>query len=149
MTLRGRTGPPWWLLVLTLFFGVGPPAAAQQNRPPPPPPSATLGENTPNPFYPATLIPFAIRIEECTDGTQPLVSLKIYNVLVQQVAVPVLQSRRGETLDNIRIPCGSHVALWDGRTSDGRADPPSGVYYYQLTVNGVRYTRKMIVRRAE
>lgn len=132
-----------------LLLGVGPPLAAQENRPPPPPPAATLGENTPNPFFPATLIPFSIRPEECTDGQQPLVSLKVYNVLVQVVAIPVLQSGKGEVLQNIRIPCGNHVALWDGRTLDGRTDPAPGVYYCQLTVNGVRFTRKMIVRKPE
>ena len=141
--------PPWWWLALLLLFGIGPPVGAQQNRPPPPTPSATLGENTPNPFFPATLIPFSIRPEECTDGQQPLVSLKVYNVLVQVVAVPVLQSGKGEVLDNIRIACGDHVALWDGRTLDGRIEPAPGVYYTQLTVDGVRYTRKMIVRKPE
>lgn len=140
---------PWLRLVVPLLFGVGPPLAAQENRPPPPPPMATLGENTPNPFFPATLIPFSIRPEECTDGQQPVVSLKVYNVLVQVVAVPVLQSGRGESLENIKIPCGSHVALWDGRTLDGRIEPAPGVYYCQLTVNGVRFTRKMIVRKPE
>ncbi|HET7040474.1 MAG TPA: hypothetical protein VFI13_00580, partial [Gemmatimonadales bacterium] len=103
-------------LVVPFLVGVGPPLAAQETRPPPLPPVAVLGENTPNPFFPATLIPFTIRPEECTDGQQPLVSLKVYNVLVQVVAVPVLQSGKGEVLDNVRIPCGSHVALWDGRT---------------------------------
>ena len=138
-------------LVVPLLIGVGPPAAAQETRPPPPPPPpvATLGENTPNPFFPATLIPFSIRPEECTDGQQPLVSLKVYNVLVQVVAVPVLQSGKGEVLQDIRIPCGNHVALWDGRTLDGRTDPAPGVYYCQLTVDGVRFTRKMIVRKPE
>ncbi|MEO6068024.1 MAG: hypothetical protein ABJB33_04425 [Gemmatimonadota bacterium] len=141
--------PPWWRLALLLLFGIGPPVGAQQNRPPPPTPSATLGENSPNPFFPATLIPFSIRPEECTDGQQPLVSLKVYNVLVQVVAVPVLQSGKGEVLENIRIACGDHVALWDGRTLDGRIEPAPGVYYSQLTVDGVRYTRKMIVRKPE
>ena len=141
--------PVWWRLALLLLFGVGPPAVAQQNRPPPPSPSAILGENTPNPFFPATLLPFSIRSEECTDGQQPLVSLKVYNVLVQVVAIPVLQSGKGELLDNIRITCGDHVALWDGRTLDGRIEPAPGVYYSQLTVDGVRYTRKMIVRKPE
>ena len=140
---------PRWTRLLLLLLGVGPPLAAQPNRPPPPPPTAPLGAHTPNPFFPATLIPFSIRPEECTDGQQPLVSLKVYNVLVQMVAVPVLQSGKGEVLENIRIPCGSHVALWDGRTRDGRTEPAPGVYYYQLTVDGVRYTRKMIVRRPE
>ena len=145
--LRRVLGP--LRLVVPLLVGVGPPAAAQENRPPPPPPVASLGENTPNPFFPATLIPFSIRPEECTDGQQPLVSLKVYNVLVQVVAIPVLQSGKGEVLENIRIPCGNHVALWDGRTLDGRSEPAPGVYYCQLTVDGVRFTRKMIVRKPE
>ena len=54
---------------------------------------------------------------------------------------PELASHAGEEY--------AHVALWDGRTLDGRTDPAPGVYYVQLTVDGVRYTRKMIVRRPE
>lgn len=140
--------PPWQgvALLLIALIGIGPPADAQQNRPPP---TASLGENTPNPFFPATLIPFHIDAQECSDGQQPLVSLKVYNVLVQMVAIPVLQSGRGEVLNDIRLPCGDHVALWDGRTVQGRTEPASGVYYVQLTVDGVRYTRKMIVRKPE
>ncbi|HEU4570624.1 MAG TPA: hypothetical protein VFS07_08630 [Gemmatimonadales bacterium] len=151
--IRTLRAPPWLTWAAALCCAVGPPAAAQQHRPPPRPPaqrpSAELKENSPNPFYPATLIPFTIHPEECTDGHQPLVSLKVYNVLVQVVAIPVLQSSKGEVLENIHLPCGEHVALWDGRTLDGRADPAPGVYYSQLTVDGVRYTRKMIVRRPE
>lgn len=140
--------PPWAgvALLLTLLVGVGPPAEAQQTRPPP---TASLGENTPNPFFPATLIPFHIAPEECSDGQQPIVSLKVYNVLVQIVAIPVLQSGRGEVLNEIKVACGDHVALWDGRTVQGRTEPAPGVYYVQLTVDGVRYTRKMIVRKPE
>ena len=141
--------PRWSLLTLLLTLGVGPPLAAQQSQPPPPRPTATLGENTPNPFFPATLIPFSIRPEECTNGQIPIVSLKVYNVLVQVVAIPVLQSGKGEVLNDIKIACGDHVALWDGRTLDGRSEPAPGVYYSQLTVDGVRYTRKMIVRKPE
>ena len=126
-----------------LTAAVGPPALAQaQTRPPP----AELRENSPNPFFPATLIPFTIDPSECVSGRQPLVSLKIYNVLVQVVAIPVLQSSKGEVLDSIRIPCGDHVALWDGRMIGGRTEPTPGIYYSQLTVDGVRYTRKMVVR---
>jgi hypothetical protein len=124
-------------------MAVGPPARAQ-TRPPPPP--AILRENAPNPFYPATLIPFSIDPSECASGHQPLVSLKVYNVLVQVVAIPVLQSSSGQVLDDIHIPCGDHVALWDGRMIGGGAEPTPGIYYSQLTVDGLRYTRKMIVR---
>lgn len=138
-------------VVLGLGLAVGPPLAAQARPQPPPapaptPPPVELGENTPNPFFPATLIPFSISPSECANGHQPVVSLKVYNVLVQVVAIPVLQSSKGEVLDSIPLPCGDHVALWDGRTLDGRTEPTPGIYYSQLTVNGVRYTRKMIVR---
>ncbi|MBW8772765.1 MAG: hypothetical protein JF590_05685 [Gemmatimonadetes bacterium] len=149
MLANPRWIPRCALLVLLLTFGVGPPLGAQQSQPPPQTPTATLGEANPNPFFPATLIPFSIRPEECTDGQLPLVSLKVYNVLVQVVAIPVLQSGKGEVLNDIRISCGDHVALWDGRTLDGRIEPAPGVYYSQLTVDGVRYTRKMIVRKSE
>lgn len=143
---------PWGVLmrkrsIVTVLFGsvmaVGPPARAQTR---PPPPRAQLQENSPNPFFPATLIPFSIAPSECADGHQPLVSLKVYNVLVQVVAVPVLQSSNGQALDNIHVPCGDHVALWDGRMLDGSADPTPGIYYSQLIVDGMRFTRKMIVR---
>lgn len=133
--------------IAAVLFGLataaGPPVLAQTR---PPPPTAELRENSPNPFFPATLIPFSINPSECANGHQPLVSLKVYNVLVQVVAIPVLQSSKGEVLDEIHIPCGDHVALWDGRMLDGRDEPTPGIYYSQLTVNGVRYTRKMIVR---
>ena len=149
MLCASRWIPHWSLLTLLLTLGVGPPLGAQQSPPPPQRPTASLGENTPNPFFPATLIPFNIRPEECTDGHLPNVSLNVYNVLVQVVAIPGLQSGKGEVLNDIKIICGDHVALWDGRTLDGRIEPAPGVYYSQLTVNGVRYTRKMIVRKPE
>ena len=131
------------MVLFGLVMAAGPPVRAQ-TRPPPPP--AILRENAPNPFYPATLIPFSIDPSECANGHQPLVSLKVYNVLVQVVAVPVLQSSSGQVLDDIHIPCGDHVALWDGRMIGGGAGPTPGIYYSQLTVDGMRYTRKMIVR---
>ena len=78
--------PGWWL---GLLVGVGTPVAAQANVPPP---RIELKENYPNPFFPTTTIPFTISQEVCAGGHQPVVSLKIYNVLVQVVAIPVLAS---------------------------------------------------------
>ncbi|HVL18884.1 MAG TPA: hypothetical protein VM387_12830, partial [Gemmatimonadales bacterium] len=75
-----RVAWPGWLL--GLLAGVGPPGAAQANLPPP---RVELKENYPNPFFPATTIPFTISPEVCAGGHQPVVSLKIYNVLVQVV----------------------------------------------------------------
>jgi hypothetical protein len=81
------------------------------------------------------------------------VSLKIYNVLVQVVAIPVLTSGAGpraagaERLDSLRRRCGEHHAYWDGKYLDGEGEATPGVYYYQLTVDGERFTRKMIAQR--
>ena len=113
-----------------------------------PPPRVELRESYPNPLYPATMIPFEIRPEVCSGGHQPVVSLKIFNVLVQVVAVPVLQGSGGERLDNLRLRCGAYGALWDWKYLDGRREAATGVYYYQLTVDGERYTRKMLLTRA-
>ena len=137
-----RFGWPGWCLLLAVVGGV--PAVAQE--PAPPPERVELNENYPNPFYPATTIPFVIHPEVCGRGHQPLVSLKIYNVLVQVVAVPVLVGASGERVDGIHLPCGEYQAYWDGKLLNAKGEVTPGVYYYQLTVDGQRFTRKMIVR---
>jgi hypothetical protein len=132
--------PGWWL---GLLVGVGSPAAAQANLPPPP---IELKENYPNPFFPATTIPFSISQEVCGRGHQPVVSLKIYNVLVQMVAIPVLADGSAERLDSLRLRCGEYQAYWDGKYLDGKREATPGIYYYQLSVDGERFTRKMIAQ---
>jgi hypothetical protein len=139
--------PGWWL---GLLVGVGTPVAAQANVTPP---RIELSENYPNPFFPTTTIPFVISQEVCSRGHQPVVSLRIYNVLVQVVAIPVLTGgprrggRAGEALDSLRLSCGEYRAFWDGKYLDGEGETTPGVYYYQLTVDGERFTRKMIAQR--
>jgi hypothetical protein len=132
--------PGWWL---GLLVGVGSPVAAQANLPPP---RIELKENYPNPFFPATTIPFSISQEVCSRGHQPVVSLKIYNVLVQMVAIPVLADGSAERLDSLRLRCGDYQAYWDGKYQDGKREATPGIYYYQLSVDGERYTRKMIAQ---
>ena len=133
--------PGWWLVLL---LGGGSPLLAQANLPPP---RVELKENYPNPFFPATTIPFSISQEVCAGGHQPVVSLRVYNVLVQVVAVPVLANGSAERLDSLRLRCGEHRAHWDGKYLDGKREATPGVYYYQLTVDGERYTRKMIAQK--
>jgi hypothetical protein len=132
--------PGWWL---GLLVGVGSPVAAQANVTPP---RVELKENYPNPFFPSTTIPFVIAPEVCSGRRLPVVSLKIYNVLVQVVAVPMLGGS-SERLDSLALRCGEHLAYWDGKYLDGKREATPGVYYYQLTVDGERYTRKMIAQR--
>ena len=139
--------PGWWL---GLLVGVGTPVGAQANVAPH---RVELMENYPNPFFPTTTIPFSISQEVCSRGHQPVVSLRIYNVLVQVVAIPVLSNGAGarpavtERLDSLRLRCGEYHAYWDGKYLDGKGETTPGVYYYQLTVDGERFTRKMIAQK--
>jgi len=110
-----------------------------------------LKQNYPNPFNPATTIPFALSGELFANGHRPRVTLKIYNVLAQLVAVPILQGT-GESLDNLELTCSSpsgcaYSAYWDGNIPRTGEQAASGVYIYQLTVDGRRYTKKMIVMK--
>jgi hypothetical protein len=132
---------PGWGLVLLL--GLAGPAAGQGR----PPPAAELRENYPNPFFPATTIPFVLAPQLCEGGHRPLVSLRIYNVLAQHVAVPILLHADGKRLENRRLECGLHEAYWDGRFRQRNRELTPGIYYAQLIVDGDRFTLKIIARR--
>jgi hypothetical protein len=116
-----------------------------------PPPKVELRQNYPNPFNPATTIPFTLSPELFADGHRPRVSLKVYNVLAQLVAVPILQGS-GERLDNLELTCSAAMqcgftAYWDGKVLNSDRDAASGVYLYQLVVDGQRFTRKMLIMK--
>jgi hypothetical protein len=116
-----------------------------------PPPLVELKQNYPNPFNPATTIPFTLNGDLFANGHRPKVSLKIYNVLAQLVAVPILQGT-GENLDNLELTCGTtgpcaFTAYWDGKVLKTDREAASGVYIYQLVVDGRRFTKKMIVMK--
>ena len=116
-----------------------------------PPPLVELKQNYPNPFNPATTIPFTLNGDLFANGHRPRVSLKIYNVLAQLVAIPILQGV-GEQLDNLELTCPdaagcSFEAYWDGNVRRTSQQAASGVYLYQLVVDGTRYTKKMVVMK--
>jgi hypothetical protein len=75
---------------------------------------ATLGQNFPNPFKPATVIEFTL-------GEQSSAVLGIYDVAGRLVA----------RLDQGVRDAGTYRAGWDGRDAGGRA-VSSGVYFYRL-----------------
>lgn len=107
----------------------------------------TLGRNYPNPFNPETWIPFQISEDHFANGQRPKVTLKIYNVLAQLVAIPVLQGS-GQVVQNLSLEwngTGNYVAYWDGKYLGTDRDAASGVYVYQLEVNGERQTQKMTI----
>jgi len=89
----------------------------------------TLYQNTPNPFNPGTTIGYEL--------TQPgQVSLRIYDLLGREVAVPV---------DGI-MNTGHHEAYWNGRDSNGKP-AASGVYLYRLEAGGSAETKRMMLVR--
>src|SRR5437667_12821074 len=117
----------------------------------PPAPLVELKQNYPNPFNPATTIPFTLSADLFANGHRPVVSLKIYNVLAQLVAIPILQGS-GEQLDNLQLGCSSSAecpfsAYWDGNVRSTGQQAASGVYIYQLVVDGRRFTKKMIIMK--
>jgi hypothetical protein len=118
-----------------------------------PPPLVELKQNYPNPFNPATTIPFTLNGDLFANGHRPRVSLRIYNVLAQLVAVPILQGS-GEALSDLELTCGTagpgtcpFTAYWNGKVLNTDNDAASGVYIYQLVVDGRRFTKKMIIMK--
>ena len=86
-----------------------------------------LYQNYPNPFNPNTTIQFDL-------PQSGKVSIKIFNI-------------RGElvrTLIQSQVNAGSHTVNWDGRDDNGK-NIASGLYIYQLTVNGFNATKKLLM----
>jgi hypothetical protein len=138
---------------LAAVFVLATPLKAQQGQQPSRNSQVELLQNYPNPFNPATTIPFRLSEQLFRDGSRPVVSLKIYNVLAQLVAVPSLQAS-GQALDNVELECREardgyceFSAYWDGKYVGTDREAASGVYVYQLTVNGQRSSRRMIVMK--
>jgi len=112
-----------------------------------------LLQNYPNPFNPATTIPFRLDASLFANGHRPIVSMRIYNVLAQLVAIPTMQAS-GEPLENVALECRDasagyceFSAYWDGKYLGTDREAASGVYVYQLTVDGRRSSRRMVVMK--
>jgi hypothetical protein len=111
------------------LLAVGPPGYLDAVRRSLLPDKASLGQNAPNPFNPATTITFAL-------PQAAHVILSVYNALGQEV-------RR--LVDEIR-PAGYQTVEWDGRNDQGRP-VASGVYLYRLRAGSFTQTRKMVLLR--
>jgi len=81
-----------------------------------------LFQNYPNPFNPSTIISYQI-------PEQQLVTLKVYDILGNEIAVLVNEEK----------PVGNYEVEFDGRGLT------SGVYFYQLKAGSFVETKKMIV----
>ncbi len=91
------------------------------------PTSLVLEQNYPNPFNPTTTIGFGLPV----NGH---ITMKIYNMLGQQVAMPV----------NGNYSAGYHRAYWNGRNAAGQK-VASGIYIYELNYSGQSLRKKMIL----
>jgi hypothetical protein len=164
--LRVRAVPGWLVGSVALFLSAGtlcaPIAARAQTEQPGTPPSASkhqegaLLANYPNPFSPATRIPFSVgNPPVCSDpGRMYRVSLKVYNLLAQPVAIPVIidgtvaSAPIGQQVQALELPCGQYTAFWDGTGMATNRAVASGLYLYRLEINGKPVAaRKMLIQR--
>jgi hypothetical protein len=95
----------------------------------PTPPAIEMRQNAPNPFNPKTRIDYAL-------GDPADARLRIFDA----------SGRLVRTLVDGREEAGEHSVVWDGRGDDGRA-LASGVYFYELSTDEGRESRKAVMLR--
>jgi len=100
------------------------------------PESYSLSANYPNPFNPATTIPFQVGGSQFMVNRPIHTSLKIYNILGQLVRTLV---------DEEKVP-GNYKVIWDGKDNSGK-EVGSGIYFYQLRTEEYTATKKMVLLR--
>ena len=83
-----------------------------------------LMQNYPNPFNPSTTIEFVL-----PQGS--FVTMKVYSILGQEVAI-LLEAHK---------PAGGYAVNFDA------SELTSGIYYYTLTVDGFKQSRKMVLMK--
>jgi hypothetical protein len=113
-----------------------------------------LGQSSPNPTAGETRFPFFVGDPPvCRDARrQYRVTLRIYNLLAQEVAVALLTGPAGELdgarrLNGVMLTCRQYQAYWDGRVDGTQRDAPDGIYLYRLEVNGRAVVKKLVVHR--
>lgn len=144
---------PWAALGLVLALSVIMPGdvTAQVKKSAPKP---ILGANFPNPYNPETRFRFQLGgYPNCTDNTKLYrVSARMYDVLMNLVAIPVLDGGAGGVaggtpLNNVMLPCGNYTAWWDGKVRSNGREAASGMYVAWLDVDGVIVTRKTLLAK--
>lgn len=144
-----RCAPAVLLLLLVVYGFLSPPCARAQG---PPAAAASRGfrleQNYPNPVARDTWIPFYLEESLFQNGETRLVSIQIFNVLNQLVAVPrALDHPRGRNVPVVNLPYtepGRKVVYWDGKDTAGRRVPAT-VYYCQIVVGDQTQMIKIIV----
>jgi hypothetical protein len=108
-------------------------------------PQGRLEQNYPNPFNQDTRGLFYVADAPTCSAPEAKhrVTVKIYNILAQLVATPVLQGDSGsvaggQKLENVPLPCGQYTWYWDGNHGGTHKEAAPGVYVVIETVDGVR-----------
>lgn len=148
------------LLAVCLAAALPVAVSAQTPVPPAQPPvrlrpdGFDLGQSSPNPTAGETRFPFFVGDPPvCRDANrQYRVTLRIYNLLAQEVAVALLTGPNGELdgarrLNGVMLTCRQYQAYWDGRVDGTQRDAPDGIYLYRLEVNGRAVVKKLVVHR--
>jgi hypothetical protein len=94
-----------------------------------PPVAFLLRQNYPNPFNPQTTIEFSINQREH-------VRIVVYDIMGKTICI----------LTDRTWAAGTHQVLWDGSKTNG-TPAASGFYFYQLTMENHKLTRKMVLMR--
>ncbi|HEX7240197.1 MAG TPA: hypothetical protein VF263_08025, partial [Longimicrobiaceae bacterium] len=148
-----RRAPAVLLILLVIYGFLSPPCLPAQQIPAEPPATRQaqgfrLEQNNPNPVDGETWIPFVLEESLFQRTDTRLVTIQIYNLLNQLVAVPRAPDHpRGKNLPVQNLPyteAGRKVARWDARDTQGRR-VPSGVYYLQMVVNDQPPQMKKII----
>jgi hypothetical protein len=131
-TIAGKTGKAFTNEAFDQQFGAAPPPPpfALAAKPTEAPPTrSSLSSNYPNPFNPETMIRYTL-------SQNGRARIAIYNNLGQRIRV----------LSDQEQQAGVYEVRWDGRDDQGRL-VGSGVYFYQITINGFAETKKMVLRQ--
>ncbi len=83
-----------------------------------------LKQNYPNPFNPSTTIQFSL-------PQTSFVKLEVFNALGEKVEVLVSEE----------LSAGTYKYNWNA------SDLPSGIYFYSLTANNFKQTRKLVLMK--
>jgi hypothetical protein len=104
--------------------------SVDDNRPVPE--TFSLSQNYPNPFNPSTKIKFTIPSVETHRNASLPVTLKVYDVLGNEIATLVNEEKQPGTYEVEFNPASS-------------INPTSGIYFYQLKADNYIDTKKMVL----
>lgn len=139
------------LLLLTALVAVT--FATCRPEPPtpgtPPGPALSIEPSDPTPFSTSARIPFELGESLFEGDAEVLVSMRVFNLLYQEVAVPTAEGEfaTGRPIDELAYPApGQYAGVWDGTVEDGSPAAP-GPYFVQVTAGEQKAVGKLLLSR--